>query len=142
MPLDGPSAGLKWVLTYCVLRMVHQPSTAPVLLPKILMPGKDPMLRIVLTRSSIPTASAHPMSRPPDFQFGRSRHARHRLPMTTPMPTVELASEYPWTSMIFLPPGISREMEGEERVFWYQTSTSKRLSRRPISRFLASASFY
>ena len=72
----------------------------------------------------MPIASAHPMSLPPDFQFGRSRHARHLFPRITPMPTDELASEYPWTLVIVLSPGISREREGEERVISHHVRSS------------------
>jgi len=51
------------------------------------------VLRMAFVRSSIPTASAQPISHPPDFQFGRRCHARYLSPRTIPMPIVELASE-------------------------------------------------
>src|ERR1700753_1993227 len=122
MPLEGPSAGFEPVLTYLVLRTVsclskrswirlkirlvsvlrlrpdHQASTTPLCPPKICMPANTPDWRMVLVRSSIPRASAHQMSRPPDFQFGRRRQARHLSCMTMPRPTDELASENPLTS--------------------------------------------
>ena len=44
-------------------------------------------------RSSKPTASAHPMSLLSVFHPGRSFQALHLVPMTIPMPVLELASE-------------------------------------------------
>lgn len=52
-------------------------------------------------RSSMATASAQPMSLPPDFQLGRRRHALHLSLTTMPTPVVELASENPPTSVMY-----------------------------------------
>ena len=75
-------------------------------------------------RSSMPMASAQPMSLPPVFQFGRSLQGHHRSPRTMPMPVVELASENPLTSVTTLPPGMSLEREGERRTSSHQARSS------------------
>ena len=71
-------------------------------------------------------ASAQPMSLPSDFQFGRSLQAHHLSSSMIPMPVVELALEYPLTLAMGLLPGMSREREGERRVFSHQRRSSLR----------------
>ena len=60
-------------------------------------------------RSSKPTASAQPISRPSDFQPGSKRQARHLCPSVMPIPKPELASEKAWRSERSIGPGMGRE---------------------------------
>ena len=76
--------------------------------------------------SSILTALAQPISLPSLSHPGSGCHACHLLPITMPIPIVELALEYPWTSVMCHPPGVSLERVGCERVFCHQVSSSAR----------------
>ena len=145
IPRDGPSAGLDALGTYLVkishpcirsrrwtllktsltsgfrLRPDHQPSTTLLLSPKILNRVLGAAsLRIVLTRSSIPTASAQAMSQPSAFHPGASDQALHLSRMVIPIPTLELASEKAWTSTTSFIPGISRVSVGRLSVRSHQ----------------------
>ena len=76
-------------------------------------------------RSSRATASAQLISLPADFQFRRSHQVHHLSPRIMPMPTDELASEKPLTSVICRPPGILRDREGCERICIHQSRSSE-----------------
>ena len=66
-------------------------------------------------RSSKPTASAHLMSQPLVFQFGRKHHARHGCPIMMPILKPELVSEKACRSVIGSGPGIGLETTGDWR---------------------------
>jgi len=66
-------------------------------------------------RSSNPTASAQPISRPSAFQPGSRRQACHLLPIVMPMPKPELVSEKASRSVRGTGPGMFLDREGELR---------------------------
>ena len=71
--------------------------------------------KMASTRSLKLIASAHPMSRSSDFQFGSKRQARHLSPMVMPMLKPELASEKALVSSRGIGLGMDLERVGDPR---------------------------